>query len=160
MTSNLVFSGRLGADPQVQVGTSGLTRAQFRVAVDHGPKENRKTTWVPVTAFDSLGENVGASLTKGMMVNVVGRFDSYEKAVVIDGNEVNLTMLTVVAYSVSPDLKYATVAVTKNEFRGDNGGGQQAAPAQAAAPAAAPAAAAPAAAAPVAAPVAAGGDDF
>lgn len=161
MTSNLSFTGRLGADPQIQTGASGLVRAQFRVAVDHGPKDNKKTTWVPVTAFDSLGENAAASLTKGMMVNVTGRFDSYEKPVMIDGAEVNLTMLTVVANTVGPDLRFASASVTKNEYRGDsNGGGQaQAAPAQAAAPAAAAApvaAAAPAAAAPAAA----GSDDF
>lgn len=163
MTSNLSFTGRLGADPQIQTGASGLVRAQFRVAVDSGPKDNKKTTWVPVTAFDSLGENVAASLTKGMMVNVTGRFDSYEKPVMIDGAEVNLTMLTVVANSASPDLRFASAAVTKNEFRGDSNGGapaQAAAAPAAAAPAAAPAAAAPAAAAPVAAPAAAGSDDF
>lgn len=141
MTSNLSFTGNLAADPVLRTGQSGLSRATFRVAVNSGDKDKgtEKTHWVGVTAFGTLAENVVASLKKGMTVNVVGRFDSYDKDVVIDGEPKTIQMLSVIANQAAPDLRWASAQVTKTS--GGNGGQRAAAPAAAQVTAAAPAAA-------------------
>ncbi len=153
MTSHITLTGNLAADPVLRTNPSGQSRATFRVAVDSGDKEKgtEKTHWVGVTVFGALAENVVASLSKGMNVTVAGRIDSYDKEVVINGETVNLQILSVVGNQVGPNLRWQSAQVAKVARAA------AAAPAQAPAQAPVQAAAAPAAV-PAAAAVA--DDDF
>jgi len=119
--------GNLGADPKLIVGASGKKRATFRVAVNEGQGDDEKTHWVNCTAFGTLAENLCESLHKGNRVVVVGRFNSYDKEVEVDGDTKSLTMLTVTASSVGPDLRWATSKVSKvtRERNGDQGEGSE-----------------------------------
>lgn len=114
--------GNLTADPILHDGKT--PRASFRVAVNRKFGEEEKTTFVPVTAFGTLAENIVESLHKGNRVSVQGRLDSYEKAVEINGEEKNISMLTVVADNVGPDLRWATAKVARVA---SNGGGAKSA---------------------------------
>lgn len=140
------FVGTLGKDPEQVVASSGNKRTRLRVAVtEQGGTDNEKTHWVDVTAFGTLGENVHASLKKGQRVVVMGRLDTYQRDVQINGEDKSIGQVAFVALSVGPDLRWATADVTKVSGTGNGGG------------ASAPAAAKPAAA--KAAAPAAGGDD-
>lgn len=107
------FVGNLTADPQF-FRTEGRTpRATFRVAINHRFNDEDKTVFIPVTCFGTLAENVAQSLRKGNRVIVEGRHDSYEREFEIDGEMKSISMLTVTAYSVAPDLRWATAAVKR-----------------------------------------------
>lgn len=108
--SQISFVGNLTGDPILYDGKT--PRAAFRVAVNEGRDENEKTTFVSVTAFGDLAKGV-AGLSKGTRVIVVGGIDSYNKAVVIDDKDVELNLMTVVASSIGPDLRWADVEVTR-----------------------------------------------
>lgn len=105
------FVGNLTADPQLWQGKT--PRATFRVAVNHRFNEEEKTVFIPVTCFGTLAENVATSLRKGNRVIVEGRHDSYEREFEIDGEMKAISMLTVTASSVAPDLRWATAAVKR-----------------------------------------------
>lgn len=108
-----VIIGNLTADPVVRVNGDNQSRTTCTVAVNEGTGENEKTHFLNVTAFGTLGENMAASLHKGQRVVVVGRLNTYSKEVEIDGEEKRVTMTSITAYSVAPDLRWAVARVSK-----------------------------------------------
>jgi single-strand DNA-binding protein len=108
------FVGNLTADPKLVFPDGGGTpRATFSVAVNEGQGETEKTHYINVTAFGTLAENLEDSLSKGQRVLVIGRFNTYSKDVTIKGEDKSLTMLSITASAVGPDLRWATAKVTK-----------------------------------------------
>lgn len=79
--NKVIIVGRLTRDPEVRYTQSGKTVASFSVAVDSGFGENKKADFIPVVAWDKLGEIVGNNLGKGRRVLVEGRLQirDYEK---------------------------------------------------------------------------------
>ena len=72
MANTLVLTGRLVADPDRRELPSGTPVCQFRLAVD-GLRRNRETGFVRVTSFGNGADAAARVLTKGWLVNVVGR---------------------------------------------------------------------------------------
>lgn len=135
--NNITLVGTLGKDAEQVVAASGNKRTRIRLAVtEQGGTENEKTHWVDVTAFGTLGENAAVSLKKGQRVVVMGRLDTYDREVQINGEDKTIGQVAFVASAIGPDLRWATAEVTK--VQGNSGGGQQSrpAPAKEAAPAA------------------------
>ncbi len=121
--NNVSFVGNLTRE--VKLSYSGEKKtpiARFSVAVNEGTGDNEKTHFVSVTAFGTLAENLADSLRKGARVIVVGRLDTYSKAVVIDGEEKNLTMTNFIANAVGPDLRWAVAKVARVEKDADERG--------------------------------------
>lgn len=155
---NLPFTGNVVTDisPEELITNtkSGLPRLNFKVAINEGERgdENEKSHFIPFTAFGSTAENFSKSLKKGMRVTIVGRLNTYEKEVQINGEDKKLTMIGFTAVEGGPALRWATADVTKVPAKGarpaDSYAGDDAAPA---ARKAAPAKAAPAKAKAVAA---------
>lgn len=82
--------GRLTADPDVRYNpNTQLAVAKFRVAIDDGYGEKKRTNFVPVTVFGKTAENCEKYLKKGLQVGVQGKIQtgSYEK----DGKTVYTT---------------------------------------------------------------------
>lgn len=119
-TTTLV--GNLTADPKLHVSDSGKKRATFSLAINEGQGENEKTHYVNLTAFDSLGENIAESFSKGMRVIVAARLNSYKQDVVINGEEKSITMLSYVATYAGPELRWALAKVTKVTREGNASG--------------------------------------
>ena len=74
--------GRLTADPDVRYNpNTQLAVAKFRVAIDDGYGEKKRTNFVPVTVFGKTAENCEKYLKKGLQVGVQGKIQtgSYEK---------------------------------------------------------------------------------
>lgn len=76
-----IITGRLTAAPEVKTTTSGKTVARFSVAVDDGFKDNKKTYFFGVNAWDKLAEFAGKYLRKGSKVMLLGKLAqrSWEK---------------------------------------------------------------------------------
>ena len=79
-TVNLI--GRLTADPEIRytAGTQ-MAVAKFRVAIDDGYGEKKRTNFIPVTVFGKSAENCEKFLKKGLLVGIQGKIQtgSYEK---------------------------------------------------------------------------------
>lgn len=121
--NSISFVGNLLADPDLKF-TDGKPRAIFRVAVNEGQGETEKMHPIDVTAFGTLAENVAETLTRGMRVVVVGRFNSYKSEVTIKGDDKSINRLAVTASAVGPDLRWATAKVSK-VAKSENGNGGQ-----------------------------------
>lgn len=74
--------GRLTADPDVRYNpNTQLAVAKFRVAIDDGYGEKKRTNFIPVTVFGKSAENCEKFLKKGLLVGIQGKIQtgSYEK---------------------------------------------------------------------------------
>lgn len=143
--NTITIVGNLTRDPELRFTPGGAAVANFGVAWNLKGRDGAedKVSYFDVTCWRQLAENVSDSLTKGSRVVVHGRLDqrSWENQ---DGER--RSKVEIVADDVAPSLKWATVELTRNEYKGDGGqgggGGQyqsaQNAPAQPAASAPAP----------------------
>ena len=82
MLNQTFIMGRLARDPEVRHTQSGVTVCSFTLAVDRDIKDKqtgeRKTDWIPVTAWRGTGELVSRYLHKGDSIVVVGRLEIQE----------------------------------------------------------------------------------
>ncbi|MDA8183917.1 MAG: single-stranded DNA-binding protein [Actinomycetota bacterium] len=120
--NNAILVGNLTADPKLHVSETGKKRATFSLAINEGQGENEKTHFVNLTAFDTLAENIVESFSKGMRVIVGARLNTYKQAVVINGEERQLTMVSYVATHAGPELRFALAKVTKVTREGNGSG--------------------------------------
>ena len=157
--NSTVLVGNLTADPKLHVSDAGKKRATFSLAINEGQGENEKTHFVNLTAFDSLAENIVESCAKGMRMIVVARLNTYKQAVVINGEEKQLTMVSYVATDAGPEIRFALAKVTKVVREGNGNGASKPAPSDEAAGAASTNGSAAPAASVAAAPAAASTDE-
>lgn len=121
---NLPFTGNVVTDisPEELITNtkSGVPRLNFKIAVNEGERgsEQEKSHFIPFTAFGSTAENFSKSLKKGMRVTIVGRLNTYEKEVQINGEDKKLTMIGFTATEGGPALRWATADVTKVPAKG------------------------------------------
>lgn len=82
MLNQIFIMGRLARDPEVRHTQSGVTVCSFTLAVDRDIKDKqtgeRKTDWIPVTAWRGTWELVSRYLHKGDSIVVVGRLEIQE----------------------------------------------------------------------------------
>jgi single-strand DNA-binding protein len=118
VTAQSTIVGNLTRDPELRFTPSGLAVASLSVAVNRKRGEEEVVSFFDVTAFGTLAENV-CELGKGTRVIVVGRLEqrSWEQ----DGNK--RSKVELVADSIGPDVRWATVTVTR---AGDGGSGRPA----------------------------------
>jgi len=77
--NKMIMVGRLVQDPEVRYRQNGKTVASFTLAVNRFGGQNN-ADFIPVVAWEKIGEIVGNNLTKGSRVLVEGRLQirSYE----------------------------------------------------------------------------------
>lgn len=68
-----IVSGRLTGAPELRYTQRGTAVCSFRIAVDDGYGENKKTNFIPVIVWDKQAEACGNNLIKGQSVIVDGR---------------------------------------------------------------------------------------
>lgn len=81
--NSITLVGRLGGDAEVTYLDSGTQVTKFRMAV-RGTKKDAATgdwhtDWFSVSAFGQTGANISEWLTKGRMVGVTGRLDTWKR---------------------------------------------------------------------------------
>lgn len=130
--NTVTIVGNLTRDPELRFTPSGAAVANFGVAWNLKGRDGQedKVSFFDVTCWRQLAENVSDSLTKGSRVVIYGRLDhrSWENQ---EGER--RSKVEIIADEVAPSLKWATVELTKNEYRGggDAGGSGGGAPAPA-----------------------------
>jgi single-strand DNA-binding protein len=112
-------TGNVATQVRHAVTSSGITVADFRLAstprrrdAEHGWVDG-DTTFVKVTCYKALADNVSASLGVGQPVVVVGRLRVEETS--RDGHTYRDTV--VVASAVGPDLSRGTAAFRRSSAR-------------------------------------------
>ena len=126
MDSTVTIVGNLTRDPELRFTAGGKGVASFGVAVGRRFQQNgewqEKTSFFNVTAWDTLGENVAASLTKGTRVLVTGRLEQREYETK-EGEKRNV--VEIVADEIGPSLRWARAEVERvaRDGGGTSGGG-------------------------------------
>lgn len=122
-TDNTVtISGNTTREPEMRFTRTGTAVANFAVAVNRsrkvGDEWETETSFIDVTCWSQLAENVAESVSKGARVTVTGRMEqeSWETEA---GDK--RSKIVVVADDVALSLKWATGSVQKTE----RGSGQQ-----------------------------------
>ena len=113
--------GNVTRDPELRFTPNGAAVTSFGLAWNRkGQNDEEVVSFFDVTCWSGLAENVAESITKGSRVVVYGRLDqrSWENQ---DGER--RSKVEIVADDVAPSLRWATVEITRNEFRGGDGGG-------------------------------------
>ena len=124
--NHVSITGNITRDPELRFTPSGQATASFGVAVNRRWQNRQTQEWDEATSFfdvvcwGQLAENAAQSLTRGARVLVDGRLDqrSWENQEGEKRSKIEIT-----ADEVAPSLRWATVAITKNERRGPDGGG-------------------------------------
>lgn len=97
MMNCITLMGRLTADPELRVATSGKEFCRFKMAVERsGP--NKVADFIPVICFDSTASFVGRWFNKGSMIAVQGKLQTGSYT---DSNGVKRNNFEVVANEVS-----------------------------------------------------------
>ncbi len=126
MDSTVTIVGNITRDPELRFTAGGKGVASFGVAVGRRFQQNgewqEKTSFFNVTAWDTLGENVAASLTKGTRVLVTGRLEQREYETK-EGEKRNV--VEIVADEIGPSLRWARAEVERvaRDGGGTSGGG-------------------------------------
>lgn len=115
--AQVVFVGNATKDPELRFTPAGKSVASFGLAINKRVKDgddwvDGDPTFVNVSAWDGLADNVAESVVKGMRVIVTGRLEvrQYDKDDGTKGTSVDVT-----ADEVGPSLKWATATVSRNE---------------------------------------------
>ena len=125
MDSTVTIVGNLTRDPELRFTAGGKGVASFGVAVGRRFQQNgewqEKTSFFNVTAWDTLGENAAASLTKGTRVVVTGRLEQREYETK-EGEKRNV--VEIVADEIGPSLRWARAEVERiaRDGGGNSGG--------------------------------------
>ena len=117
MADNTVtIVGNLTRDPELRFTTGGKGIASFGVAVNRRYQQNgewqEKVSFFNVTAWDTLGENAAASLTKGTRVLVTGRLEQREYETQ-QGEKRNV--VEIIADEIGPSLRWARAEVERTQ---------------------------------------------
>lgn len=121
--STVTIVGNITRDPELRFTAGGKGIASFGVAVNRRWQQNgewqEKVSFFNVTAWDTLGENIAASLTKGTRVIVTGRLEQREYETK-EGEKRNV--VEIVADEVGPSLRWARAEVERIARDGGSGG--------------------------------------
>ena len=128
MSATITITGRLGADPELRFGATGMAILKARVVTSGRKKTDEgwidvDTTWWSVAAFRELAENSAESLRKGDEVIVVGKIKAreYETS---EGEKRSVTEIT--ADHIGPSLRRASASVTRVKRQVAAGEGREA----------------------------------
>ena len=112
--SVVTIVGNLTRDPELRFTAGGKGIASFGVAVNRRWQQNgewqEKVSFFNVTAWDTLGENAAASLTKGTRIIVTGRLEQREYETK-EGEKRNV--VEIVADEIGPSLRWARAEIER-----------------------------------------------
>lgn len=69
--------GRLVADPELKfTAGNGTANTTFKIAIDDGYGENKKTNFIPIVVWGKSAESAANYLTKGSQVGISGKIQT------------------------------------------------------------------------------------
>ena len=122
--NSVTLVGNITRDPELRFTAGGKGVASFGLAVNRRYQVNgewqEKVSFFNVVAWDTLGENAAASLTKGTRIIVNGRLEQrdYETR---EGEKRNV--VEIVADEIGPSLRWARAEIERISRDGGGGGG-------------------------------------
>ena len=123
--NNVTLVGNLTREPELRYTAGGNGVTSFGLAVSHRYQVNgewqEKTSFFNVTAWDQLGENCAATLSKGSRVIVSGRLEVREYDARDGGKR---TSVDVIADEIGPSLRWARATIERTTRTNADGGGQ------------------------------------
>lgn len=112
--NNVTLIGNLTRDPELRFTAGGKAVASFGLAVNRRYQVNgewqEKVSFFNCTAWDTLGENLSASLTKGTRVIISGRLEQREYDTK-EGEKRNV--VEVIIDEAGPSLRWARADVER-----------------------------------------------
>ena len=116
--NEITITGNLVNNPILRkYGTQAVVK--FRIAHNHRYRDQQSgewmdggTTYIDVSAWRMLAENIEASLGKGSAVIVTGRLRSKERTLEIEGSSEKRTFFEIEATTVGPDLSRGATQAT------------------------------------------------
>ena len=115
--NTITVVGNLVRAPELRFTPSGAAVCNFGVAWNRKGRDGQEdeVSFFDVTCWSQLAENVAESLEKGQRVVVYGRLDqrSWETK---EGDK--RSKVEIVADDVAPSMKFASAAITRNDFKG------------------------------------------
>ena len=115
--------GNITRDPELRFTAGGKGIASFGLAVNRRYQQNgewqEKVSFFNVTAWDQLGENAAASLTKGTRIIVTGRLEQREYET---NNGEKRNVVEIVADELGPSLRWARASVERTQRSTSDGG--------------------------------------
>ena len=116
--NEITITGNLVNDPIVRTVSTQVV-VKFRLAHNHRYRDSQSgewtdggTTFIDVSCWRGLAENVGLSLGKGSAVIVTGRLRGKERTLEVEGGTEKRTFFEIEATTIGPDLsRGATQAV-------------------------------------------------
>ena len=112
--------GNVTRDPELRFAQSGVAICQFGMAWNKRVKDGDDIAhFFDVVAFRQLAENCAESLKKGMRVVVIGELQ--QRSWQTDTGD-KRSKVEILADEISPSLRWASAAVTRNEYSGGRGG--------------------------------------
>ena len=114
--NQVALVGNITDDPTLRYTQSGKAVANLTLAVSHRSKSNGEWQDVTdgfftVTCWNSLAENVAASLKKGSRALVTGKL--IQRSFEVEASK--RTVIEIVATEVAADLAFATVEINKTD---------------------------------------------
>ena len=121
MDNTVTITGNATREPELRFTPAGQPVASFGVAVNRRWQNKQTQEWeestsfIDVTCWADLAQNIAESVTRGSRVTVTGRLDqrSWETQ---EGDK--RSKIEIVADDVAMSLKWATAEVTKNTRSG------------------------------------------
>lgn len=113
--------GSLGSDPELRFTQNGTAVANFSVAQNErrktasGEWEDAEATWVPVTVWGKMAENVADTLGRGDRVVVTGRLREHRWE---NDSGDKRSRLELTADEIGPSLRWAQATIEKNPKNG------------------------------------------
>lgn len=121
--NSITIVGNTTREIELRFTTGGKAIASFGIACNRRWQQNgewqEKVSFFNVTAWDQLGENCAASVTKGDRVIVTGRLEQREYETQ-QGEKRNV--VEIVADEIGASMRWATLSIQRTE-RTSNGGG-------------------------------------
>ena len=121
--NSITIVGNVTRSPELRFTTGGKGIASFGIACNRRWQQNgewqEKVSFFNVTAWDQLGENCAASVTKGDRVVVTGRLEQREYETQ-QGEKRNV--VEIVADEIGPSLRWATATVERTQRTNADGG--------------------------------------
>ena len=123
--TNITVVGNLTREPELRYTQGGKGVTSFGIAVSNRFQVNgewqEKTSFFNVTAWDQLGENAAATLSKGSRVIVNGRIEVREYEARDGGKR---TSVDVIADEIGPSLRWARATIERTTRTTADDGGQ------------------------------------
>ena len=109
--NQITIVGNVGKQPELKFTQNGHPMCELSICTEYRNKDKVNTVWHAVETWDTVAENVAASVSKGDRVIVIGRISKHDFTTTSGESR---TKTYVVATEVAMSVRFAQVEVTRD----------------------------------------------